>query len=86
MPIYKYKTFEAAERALWNFHPDEAYFDNVAQLWDFANTLSPIDYPKGIFKYRSIEEANQHREEVELAHAKKMMAERNTGSMPPSFG
>jgi len=77
MPIYKYKTFEEAERALWNFHPDEAYFIKVAELWDFANKLSPINYPKGIFKYRSIEEANKHREKLEIAYAKKLMSVRN---------
>ena len=41
MPIYKYKTFDGAERALWNFHPDEAYYKQVAALWRFANQLSP---------------------------------------------
>lgn len=74
MPVYKYKTFEEAERALWNFNPDEAYHDKVAQLWEFANRLCPITYPKGIFKYRSIEEANQQRYEWELAHAKSIQA------------
>jgi hypothetical protein len=71
MPVYKYKTFEDAERALWNFHPDEAYFNRVAELWRFADRLSPIEYPKGIFRFRSIEEANQQRYEWELTQAKK---------------
>lgn len=70
MPIYKYKTFGEAERALWNFHPDEAYYEKVAELWEFANKLSPIKYPKGIFKFKSIEKANKHREEFELDYAK----------------
>ena len=70
MPIYKYKTFKEAERALWNFHPDEAYYGKVAELWEFANKLSPIKYPKGIFKFKSIKEANKHREEFELDYAK----------------
>ncbi|MBL7086937.1 MAG: hypothetical protein ISS28_07585 [Candidatus Cloacimonetes bacterium] len=70
MPIYKYKTFEEAERALWNFHPDEAYYEKVAELWEFANKLSPIKYPKGMFKFKNIEEANKHREKFELAYAK----------------
>ena len=77
MPIYKYKTYEEAERALWNFHPDEAYFRKVAELWDFADKLSPITYPKGVFKYRNIEEANKHREALELSYAKKILSERN---------
>lgn len=71
MPIYKYKTFEEAEEALWNLQPDKAYFKRVAELWDFADKLSPIKYPRGIFKFRSIEEANTHRETIELEYAQK---------------
>ncbi|MBN1352898.1 hypothetical protein JXJ21_26145 [candidate division KSB1 bacterium] len=78
MPIYKYTTFEEAEKALWNFNPDEKYYDRVAELWDFASDLSSINYPKGIFKFKSIDEANQHREEIEIAHAKRLRAERNS--------
>jgi hypothetical protein len=76
MPVYKYKTFEEAEKALWNFHPDEAYFKRVATLWDFANKLAPIRYPHGIFKFKTIEEANKQREEWELAYAKQFQAKR----------
>ena len=70
MPVYKYRTFEEAERALWNFSPDEAYFKRVAQLWAFADQLNSIIYPSGIFKFHTLEEANKHRYELELAHAK----------------
>jgi hypothetical protein len=76
MPVYKYKTFAEAEKALWNFNPDETYFKQVAELWRFANKLSPITYPKGIFKFRTIEEANRHRYEFELAHAKGIQAKK----------
>jgi hypothetical protein len=71
MPVQKFKTFEEAEKALWNFQPDEAYFARVAELWDFANKLNPISYPKGIFKFKTMEEANKHRDELERAHAAK---------------
>ncbi|MBD3304932.1 hypothetical protein GF339_01085 [candidate division KSB3 bacterium] len=76
MPVYKYKTCEEAEKALWNFQPDEAYFKQVAALWDFAEKLFPIRYPHGIFKYKSIEEANQDREAWERAYAKQRRSER----------
>ncbi|MDW7681228.1 MAG: hypothetical protein SCK70_11730 [bacterium] len=72
MPIYKYKSFEDAEKALWNLNPDENYIKRVAELWDFANELNPINYPKGLFKFKSIEEANRHRETIEIAHAKRL--------------
>lgn len=74
MPIYKYRTFEEAEKALWNFQPDETYFTKVAELWNFANKLSPIIYPKGIFKFKNIKEANKQREKFELAYAKNLQA------------
>jgi hypothetical protein len=76
MPIQKFKTFEEAEKALWNFQPNDAYYARVAELWDFANKLNPISYPKGIFKFRTIEEANSHREELERAHARKKQEEK----------
>ena len=72
MPIYKYKTFEEAQKALWNFHPDADYFKQVAELWDTADKLCPISYPRGIFKYRSINEANKQRKKWEIDHAKRM--------------
>lgn len=65
MSVYKYRTFEDAERALWNFNPDEAYFKRVPDLWAFADQLNSIVRPNGIFKFRSIEEANKHRDELE---------------------
>lgn len=74
MPVYKYRTFEEAERALWNFSPDEAYFKRVAELWAFADQLNSIIYPKGIFKFQNLEEANRQRYELELAHAKNVQA------------
>lgn len=81
MPIQKFKTFEEAEKALFNAHPDEAYFARIAALWNFADKLNRVSYPKGIFKFRTIEEANKHREAVELAHLIKKQNEirKNTG-------
>lgn len=70
MPLHRYRTYEEAERALWNPDPDETYCDQLAELWKFADELSPIDYPRGIFRYRSIEEADKQRCEWELAHAR----------------
>jgi hypothetical protein len=59
MAVYKYKTFDEAEKALWNFHPDEKYLEGVAKFWDFANRLSSIKYPRGVFKYKDIKQADE---------------------------
>ncbi len=76
MPIYRYKTFEEAEKALWNFNPDDRYYAKVAELWEFANKLNPIQYPRGIYKFKTCAEANKHRMDIEIAHAKKVQVER----------
>lgn len=69
MPIQKFKSFEEAEKALWNFNPDDAYFQRVRRLFEFAEKLNPIRCPHGIFKFKTIEEANRHREEWMLEQA-----------------
>lgn len=76
MPVFKYKSFEEAERALWNFNPDKKYLKQVSDLFELANRLNPIKYPRGIFKFKTIEEANRHREEIELAHAREVQRKR----------
>jgi hypothetical protein len=78
MPIRKFKTLEEADRAISiTYHPDEAYFKRVAALWNFADKLDPVSWPRGIFKFKTIEEANKHREEIEKAHAQKKRVEKN---------
>jgi len=76
MPVQKFKTFEEAEIALLNPYPDDAYFSRVAELWNFADKLNRVSYPRGIFKFRTLEDANRHREELELAHIRKKVESR----------
>jgi hypothetical protein len=77
MPVFKYKTFEEAKKALWSFHPDALYFKQLAELWYTANKLCPIIYPQGVFKYRSTHEAGEHRKQWELLHARKISLQRD---------
>jgi hypothetical protein len=85
MPVQKFKTFEDAEKALLNAHPDDAYFARVAELWNFADQLNRISYPRGIFKFKTIEEANKHREQLELAHIRKKQEEIRTKKASADF-
>jgi hypothetical protein len=75
MTIEKFKKFEDAERALWCFEPDEAYYKRVAEFWKLANRLCPPDFPQGIFKYKTIEEANKQKQEWIIANAIKKKSE-----------
>ncbi|MCP5047299.1 MAG: hypothetical protein GY940_09015 [bacterium] len=74
--IEKFETFEDAERALWCFKPDAEYYERVRELWKLANHLCPPQFPQGVFKYKTFEEANKQKEEWVLANALKRRKER----------
>ncbi|OGU70336.1 MAG: hypothetical protein A2V93_11570 [Ignavibacteria bacterium RBG_16_34_14] len=61
MPVQKFNSFEEAERALWNFNPDKEYYDRVRAFYKLFAKLSKFSYPKGIFKFRTFEEAEEHK-------------------------
>jgi hypothetical protein len=56
MGIKKFKSFEEAERALWEFEPDQAYFNRLRNLFDLAEKFRPGKVERGIKKYRSLED------------------------------
>ncbi|MBI4619582.1 MAG: hypothetical protein HY739_05415 [Desulfobacterales bacterium] len=60
MPVLKYKTFEAAEKSLWNFMPDDNYFKMVLSLNNtmFKKTIVK-DFPHGVHKYKSLKDAQK---------------------------
>lgn len=57
MPVKKFPTFEEAREALWVDETDDAYIDRVEALWQRAHELTGRRFKPGVYKYRSIEEA-----------------------------
>ena len=64
MPLYKYKTFKEARQSLWNYNPDAAYYRRVAQLFNIGFKLAPPVCRRGVFPFRSIEEANAFTKQI----------------------
>jgi hypothetical protein len=79
--IHKFRTFEEADEALYCFEPDYKYFERVARLWAFVDSVCPRKYSRGIFRYRSIEEANDQTEEWLQANAELVRRNRAKKSM-----
>lgn len=63
MPIQKFKDFDEARRALWVESGQPNLVLRIKGLWAFSTRLTPRQIPRGIRKFRSIEEANQEREQ-----------------------
>jgi hypothetical protein len=63
MGLQKFKSIHEAQRALWCFSPDEKYFKQVKELFKLTKRLGSPNFPRGVFKYHTIEEANNAKEE-----------------------
>jgi len=71
MPVYKYKDFNSAEEALWVQKVDSSYLKRLDELFKLKNYLHYIDYPKGIYKFKTLEEINRFDEKVIIKNALK---------------
>ncbi|MDP2302034.1 MAG: hypothetical protein Q8N03_06390 [Ignavibacteria bacterium] len=60
--IKKFKTFEEARRDLWVMNPDAEYYKRLMEFYEFASRFSKRKHLRGIFKFKTIEEAQEHRQ------------------------
>ena len=71
MPVIKYKSFEQAQEALWQYGTGKDYYRQIANLFDFCDRIRPCPYPSGIFRYESFEDFNTQKNERILDFAPK---------------
>lgn len=63
MPVWKFRSFEEAERARWLPTADARLARRLRSLWRTSWEMAGrFSLPRGVFKFHSIEEANAHRE------------------------
>jgi len=67
MPVLKFRSLEAASDALWLDRKDPRSLATLEWVWALAARFSPLRLAPGVHKYRSIEEANQARDELRSA-------------------
>ena len=58
MPVQKFRTFEAARRALWTTAGDPAVLERMRRLGELGR---PRPARPGVFRYRSIQDAKKEK-------------------------
>lgn len=84
MPVQKFRNIEemdAARSDLWCDKPDAAYYERLRQLWDRSSRLNPRKWPTGVFKFRSLEEAQAHRDQMLTEHIRRLRAAREKSAL-----
>jgi hypothetical protein len=84
MPIRKFRDVAEMEGALWRQPGDPALFRAIAEVWSFAAQTVPRHFPPGVYKHRSIEDAEKLRAQWEEADFRALWARR--GTTPEEFG
>ncbi len=85
MPVYKFRTLDEMRRAQW-LTPEDPRLPRVIRLvwqraWEMAGCYVP---PRGVFKFRSIEDANAHRRSWEDDRIARIQRRRAKPSRPVS--
>ncbi len=62
MALQRFRDFDDARRALWVERGDPGLVPRIRSLWAFAARLAPGAAPRGIRRFRAIEDANRDRE------------------------
>ena len=81
MPIRKFHSIEEMDKAksdLWG-EPGPELYRRIDQLWKQSSRLNPRALPKGVFKFRNIEELQAHHESLLTEHVRRLQKERQEG-------
>ncbi len=70
MPVYKYKTLKEARDALIVKKPDENYYKMLSGFYETFGKIFTKKFPHGIFKFKTIEEAQKQKEDWILGRLK----------------
>ena len=83
MPVRKFRDVSEMEGATWRTPGDPELFRAIAEVWSFAARTVPRYFPPGVYKHRSIEEAEALRAKWEEADFRRLWERR--GVRPEDF-
>jgi hypothetical protein len=78
VPVQRFRTLDDARRALVVAWPGASLINRIRRVWATAALLAPaIEIPRGVRKFRTIEDCNQERNAREQARVDKARARRS---------
>jgi len=63
MPVYKYKSYQEARDDLIVKSPDENYYKMLSDFYETFGKFFTKKFPHGVFKFKTIEEAQKQKED-----------------------
>ena len=91
MPIRKFKHVDDMEDTLWYDRGDARLSIAIRRVWDFADRVAARRFPPGVYKHRSITDADAQREawddvNFRIAHARRLLSESAESDAQPKPG
>jgi hypothetical protein len=68
MPVRKFRSVEEMEDSTWREAGDPRLWRAIASVWSFAARTCPKRFPPGVYRHRTIEEAQRQRDVWEEAN------------------
>ncbi len=79
MPIRKFRDVSEIEEPVYEAG-SQRLFDVIRHVWELSDRICPLRFPAGVFKHRSVEDADLLREQWEdanfRAHRERMLRNR----------
>ncbi len=80
MPVQRFRDLDEARRALWSGRDDVTLASRIRRLWAFSARLALPVIPRGVRRFRSIEEANAERDHRVAERVRALLADRTAAS------
>lgn len=76
MPVHKYRHVSEMEGRTWREPGDPALFRAIRATWEFARRTTLPRFPPGVYKHRSLAEADRLRDRWERVNFESFRARR----------
>jgi len=81
MPVRRFKSVEAMEGNTWYERDDPRLFRAIQTTWEFATRVTQPQFPPGVYKHRTVEEAQELLEVWEQANFEAFHGRRRASSL-----